>query len=165
MRCGFLALILVCASTASAEKQKFDVTTVNRQDNQTDYSYVVPSRFTSTVNSNVNCNGSLDSVNCTGSTTTTGSASSAHEFSYHVCGATPTLLLPDGRAAVVNCESKFAEHMAGAAGNHRSCRVPLVDSIQAEFDGDNAKLVWVVSLGAHELRGLFQEFLDRREGI
>ena len=49
---SFLALILVCASTASAEKQKFDVKIVNRQDNQTDYTYVVPSRFTSTANSN-----------------------------------------------------------------------------------------------------------------
>jgi hypothetical protein len=146
MRCVFLALTFVCASTALAEKQKFDVKIVNRQDNQTDYTYVVPSRFNSTANSNVNCNGSLDSVNCTGSTTTTGSASPAHEVSYHVRGATFTLLLPDGRAAVVNCESKFAEHMAGAAGNHRSCRVPLVDSIQAEFNGDKAKLMWVVSL-------------------
>jgi hypothetical protein len=107
---------------------------VNGQDKETDYTY------------NVNCNGSLDSVNCTGATTTTGSATPAHEVSYHVRGATFTLLLPDGRAAVVNCESKFAEHMAGVAGNHRSCRMPLVDNIQAEFNGDKAKLVWVVSL-------------------
>jgi hypothetical protein len=27
-----------------------------------------------------------------------------------------------------------------------SCRVPLVDDIQAEFHGDKAKLLWVVSL-------------------
>ena len=61
-------------------------------------------------------------------------------------GATFTLQLPDGRAAVVNCESKFKERMAGARGNRRSCRIPLVDNIQAEFRGDNAKLVWIVSL-------------------
>jgi hypothetical protein len=48
--------------------------------------------------------------------------------------------------AVVNCESKFAEHMAGPAGNHRSCRMPLVENIHAEFKGDKAKLVWVVSI-------------------
>lgn len=48
--------------------------------------------------------------------------------------------------AVVNCEGKFAEHFAGPAGNHRSCRKPLVESIQAEFNGDKAKLEWVVSL-------------------
>lgn len=45
-----------------------------------------------------------------------------------------------------NCESKFAEHMAGHAGNHRSCRVPIVDDIEAEFSGDKAKLRWNVSL-------------------
>jgi len=65
---------------------------------------------------------------------------------FHVRGATFTLLLPDGRAAVVNCESKFKERMAGPRGNRRSCRMPLVDEIQAGFHGDNAKLEWVVSL-------------------
>ena len=65
---------------------------------------------------------------------------------FHVRGATFTLLLPDGRAAVVNCESKFKERMAGPRGNKRSCRIPLVDEIQADFHGDNAKLEWVVSL-------------------
>lgn len=65
---------------------------------------------------------------------------------YHVSGATLTLLLPDGRGAIVNCESKFAEHFAGPRGNHRSCRVPLVADIDADFHGDKAKLEWVVSL-------------------
>jgi hypothetical protein len=36
--------------------------------------------------------------------------------------------------------------MAGPQGNHRSCRIPLVESIDAEFKGDKAKLEWVVSL-------------------
>lgn len=48
--------------------------------------------------------------------------------------------------AVVNCESKFKERMAGPAGNHRSCRQPLVDNIEVDFHGDKAKLEWVVSL-------------------
>ena len=39
---------------------------------------------------------------------------------FKVQGATFTLELPDGRLAIVNCEGKFAEHMAGAAGNRRS---------------------------------------------
>jgi len=68
-----------------------------------------------------------------------------------VRGATFALLLPDGRVAVVNCESKFAEHMAGAAGNHRSCRMPLVDDIEAEFNGDKAKLKWSVSLDGKKM--------------
>jgi hypothetical protein len=68
------------------------------------------------------------------------------EVSFHVNGATFSLQLPDGRVAVVNCESKFAEHFAGPRGNHRSCRVPLVNDIQAEFKGKNAKLRWLVSI-------------------
>jgi len=59
--------------------------------------------------------------------------------------------LPDGRAAVVNCESKFKERFAGRSGNHRSCRVPLVDEISADFHGDKAKLEWVVSLDGKKM--------------
>jgi hypothetical protein len=47
---------------------------------------------------------------------------------------------------VVNGESKFAEHMAGPSGNHRDCRTPRVDDIEAEFNGDKAKLIWPVSV-------------------
>jgi hypothetical protein len=65
---------------------------------------------------------------------------------FHVRGATFSLRLPDGRIAVVNCESKFAERFAGPRGNRRSCRMPLVDDIQAQFDGDKARLVWNVSI-------------------
>jgi hypothetical protein len=42
--------------------------------------------------------------------------------------------------------------MAGRAGNRRSCRVPLVDNIQADFNGDNAKLIWPVSLDGKKMQ-------------
>ena len=71
---------------------------------------------------------------------------------FKVHGATFTLQLPDGRLAIVNCESKFAEHMAGRAGNRRSCRMPLVDSVEADFKGDNAKLIWPVSLDGKKMQ-------------
>jgi hypothetical protein len=71
---------------------------------------------------------------------------------FKVHGATFTLQLPDGRLAIVNCESKFAEHMAGPAGNRRSCRMPVVDSIQADFKGANAKLIWPVSLDGKKMQ-------------
>jgi hypothetical protein len=70
----------------------------------------------------------------------------AHGGSFSVKGATFSLQLEDGRAAVVNCDSKFAERMAGRAGNHRNCRTPLVDEVQVEFSGDDAKLIWPVSI-------------------
>jgi len=140
-----IPFVLVLSVSAHGEKQKFNVKVLNRQDNQTDYTYVVPGHFYSQTNSTADCSGIL-SANCTGSSTTSGSTTPAHEVSYRVRGATFSLLLPDGRVVVVNCESKFAEHMAGAAGNHRDCRIPLVDDIEVEFNGDKAKLIWPVSV-------------------
>jgi hypothetical protein len=146
------ALILACPASALA--QKLDVKIIDRQDNETEYTYVVPGHFSAQSNSNsnasANCYGSDGNVNCNGSgtttTTTNGYAMPARQVTYHVRGATFTLQLPDGRLAVVNCESKFAEHFAGRAGNHRSCRKPLVDNIQVDFHEDKAKLEWIVSL-------------------
>jgi hypothetical protein len=149
MKLAIAALILVCPVSALA--QKLPVKVVDSQDNETDYAYVVPSHFSSRSNSTANCNASGSSVNCNRLTTTNGYDTPAHEVSYNVRGATFTLLLPDGRGVIVNCESKFAEHLAGPAGNHRDCRKPLVDSIQAEFHGDKAKLEWVVSLDGKKL--------------
>jgi hypothetical protein len=71
---------------------------------------------------------------------------------FKVQGATFTLELPDGRLAIVNCEGKFAEHMAGPAGNRRSCRMPLVDTVQVDFKGDNAKLIWSVSIDGKKMQ-------------
>jgi hypothetical protein len=141
---------LLCTSPALA--QKLNVKIIDRQDNETDYTYVVPAQWFSSSNTNVNCGGTDTNVNCNGTTNTSGIVTPAHQVPYHVRGATFTLQLPDGRAAVVNCESKFKERMAGRAGNHRSCRIPLVQDIEAEFHGDNAKLIWVVSLDGKKMQ-------------
>jgi hypothetical protein len=116
MRCLSVVLGLALVFAASASAQKLDVKIVDRQDKQDSYQYAA-------VYNNV-----------------------AVGKSFAVQGATLTLELPDGRLAVVNCESKFAEHFAGPVGNRRSCHVPLVDEIRADFHGDNAKLIWNVSI-------------------
>src|ERR1700733_11172376 len=107
MKLAIAVLILLSASSASA--QKLNVKIIDRQDKEDSYDYVA-------VYNNV-----------------------AVRKTFRVHGATFTLQLPDGRLAIVNCESKFAEHMAGHAGNRRSCRAPVVESIQADFNGGNAK--------------------------
>jgi hypothetical protein len=61
-----------------------------------------------------------------------------------VTGATLTLRLPDRREVVVGCESKYALRFDYV--NRRSCRVPPSDDVMAEFDGDQAKLIWPVSI-------------------
>lgn len=149
---NFLVAAMLMAWSAPLFAQKLNVKIVNRQDNQTDYSYVVPGYSSSQSNASANCNSVADSVNCNGSSTTNGFSTPAREVSFQVTGATLSLLLPDGRVAVVNCESKFAERMAGPRGNHRSCRVPILDDIQADFHGDKAKLEWPVSLDGKKTR-------------
>jgi hypothetical protein len=144
MKLVFATLLLAASGVSVA--QNMDVKVLNRQDSETDYTYVVPGHFNSQSNASANCNAFGNNASCQGSATTNGSITPAYQVPYHVRGATFTLLLPDGRGAIVNCESKFAERMAGARGNHRSCRFPLVDDIRAEFHGDKAKLEWVVSL-------------------
>jgi hypothetical protein len=118
----FTIFALVFVFAIPVSAQKLDVKIVDRQDKEDEYDYAA-------VFNNV-----------------------AVAKSFKVRGATLTLQLPDGRGAVVNCESKFAEHMAGRVGNRRSCRVPLVDGIQAEFNGDNAKLIWPVSLDGKKMQ-------------
>jgi hypothetical protein len=147
----FLIGLLMLSTVTPAFAQKLTVKIIHREDNETDYTYVVPGYSSANSNTNINCSGDGSNVNCNGTTTTTGLSTPGHEVSYHVRGATFSLLLPDGRVAVVNCESKFAEHMAGPAGNHRSCRVPLVDEIEVEFNGDKAKLKWPVSIDGKKM--------------
>jgi hypothetical protein len=150
MKLAIAAFLLIVNGSSIA--QKLDVKVLDRQDNETDYTYMVPGQFSSESESSANCSLDSDSASCRGSTTTNGLSTPAHQVSYHVRGATITLLLPDGRGVIVNCESKFAERMAGAEGNHRSCRVPLVEDIQADFHGDKAKLEWVVSLDGKKMQ-------------
>jgi hypothetical protein len=120
MRRIFAILAVVLGFAPLVAAQKLNVKIVNREDQDNSYDYA-------------------GVYNIGGSTTATATT-------FHVTGATLTLQLPDGRRAVVNCASKFAEHFAGPAGNRRSCHVPLVDDIQAEFHGDSAKLTWNVSI-------------------
>jgi hypothetical protein len=120
MRKALAVFLLILGFTSLAPAQKLKVKVVNREDQDNSYDYA-------------------GVYTIGGSTTETATT-------FHVTGATLTLQLPDGRRAVVNCASKFAEHFAGVAGNRRSCHVPLIDDIEAEFHGDSAKLSWNVSI-------------------
>jgi hypothetical protein len=144
MKLTIAALMLVFGIPASA--QKLSVKIIDRQEHDSSYTYVVQGHSYSNSNTNVNCNGGDNYANCNGTSRTDTVSTPAQHGSFSVRGATFSLLLPDGRIAVVNCDIKFAEHFAGAAGNHRNCRQPVVDNIQADFHGGSAKLEWVVSL-------------------
>jgi hypothetical protein len=145
----FLITVVAVFVAAPAFAQKLAVKIIDRQNNDTDYTYVVPGYSNSESDTNINCNGIGGNTNCSGSTRTTGSSTPARQLSYHVRGATFSLQLPDGRVAVVNCESKYALHYDYV--NRRSCRMPVVDDIQADFDGDKAKLKWSVSIDGKKM--------------
>jgi len=144
---GFRLAALSMLAMSMYAGQKFDVKIINRQTGETGYSYVVAGRSQTNADATANCNGTTNTVNCSGTTTATTTSTPAQEVSYTVTGATFTLQLPDGRRAVVNCESKFNWNDFSKANQvRRSCKIPLVDSIQAEFDGDKALLKWSVSI-------------------
>jgi hypothetical protein len=63
-----------------------------------------------------------------------------------------SLQLPDGRVAVVNCDSKLNwTDFSKPNQVRRSCKVPLMENIQAEFDRDKAKLKWSVSIDGKKM--------------
>ena len=59
-----------------------------------------------------------------------------------------SLRLPDGRVAVVNCDSKVDWWSLGRM--QRSCRVPTTDRLDVEFEGDDAKLFWQIGVRAEK---------------
>ena len=146
---ALLGLPFLFLSVAS-KAQSYDVKIVQRQAHETGYTYQVAGHSSAHSNGSADCTaqsyGNNTAANCNAVGTTNTSTTAPMVYSYSVTGATLSLRLPDGRTAVVNCVSKFAERFAGPAGNHRSCREPLTDDIRADFKGKNAKLSWSVSL-------------------
>ena len=67
-----------------------------------------------------------------------------------VRGAALSLQLPDGRIAVVNCDSKM-NWTQFAGGPRRSCRIPTSDRFEAQFNGEKAKLIWRVGINAEKV--------------
>ena len=131
--------------------QKFNVAIIDRKSDNGFYTYVVPGHSTLSSNTNVNCVVNPTNVNCIGAANATGWSTPALQGSYQVEGATLSLQLPDGRVAVVNCKSKV-NWTEWNMNMYRSCRVPPYDNIQAEFDGDKAKLKWPVSIDGQKLQ-------------
>jgi hypothetical protein len=136
---------------------------IGRNDNSTDYSRTLPGHVNTTANTNVDCSLYPNSANCSSTTNTTGTITPPRHIEYSVQGATFVLELPDGRVAVVNCVSKYKPR--GDYINRRSCRTPLVDEIEVEFNKDNAKLFWPVSIDGKKMESETYKILSvRQEG-
>ena len=132
-----MTALTVYAVKLDAKTLKLSAQIVNRQASTSQYAYAVPGYAQS--NCNVSVYGNSASSNCSGS------GMPAMAATFHVQGATLSLLLPDSRIVVVNCDAK-ANWTNWHQGVYRDCRVPPSDHVEAEFNGDKAKLVWTVSL-------------------
>lgn len=147
---SFAALVAFSGSTQAVEP--VDVKVIDRQDNANNYTYAVPGFTTSTGVGTANCNVLGNTANCTGVANGSSISTPGYVGSYQVRGATLSLLLPDGRVAVVNCEAKVNWTEWSNPSMYRSCRVPLVTSIKATFSGDKAHLSWPVSIDGKTMR-------------
>lgn len=141
-------LLFILSFCAACSAQTLPVTVVARQNYQSHYSYVVPAYYYSQASSSYGCYGNDYSVYCSGGGRGWGYATGSHEIAYDVTGATFTLLLPDGRMVVVNCTSKYALRFGYI--NQPSCRIPMVNDIEADFKGNKAKLSWSVSIDGNK---------------
>lgn len=142
-------IVFLAFNTIHVFGQKMNVKIIQRQNSESEYTYVVPAHFNSTSHTNLNCRDSSTNVNCSGTTRTNGTSTEPREISYQVTGATFSLLLPDGRIVVVNCAGvplAYEPWHPPGYPTMRSCRMPLVDEIQVEFKGKNAKLMWLASI-------------------
>lgn len=149
MRSSSLSLVVFMLAATTHAEQNLEVKILDRQDNAQNYTYVVPSYSTSTTSANAYCS---STVNCNASSNTNTISTANYAGSYEVRGATLSLQLPDGRIAVVNCSAKINWTEWTNPNVYRSCRVPLVTIIQADFDGDKAKLKWPVSIDGKKLQ-------------
>jgi hypothetical protein len=151
-------------------KTTVNVVVLDRRYSDTEYGFVVPGTINTYRASNANCfantNGSLfatavgntvsgtinssTSTNCVASGTSSTTVIPAQEVSYSVRGATFSLLLPDRRVAVVNCDSKV-NWTEWSMNPRRSCRIPTVNRFDVEFNGDKAKLIWGVGINGEKV--------------
>ncbi|MGO9437536.1 MAG: hypothetical protein ACLPH3_13585 [Terracidiphilus sp.] len=137
---GIAAAICSFAScVGSASAQKLDATVLYRQNSDSDYSALIPGYSDP---ASPDCAADLANAACSAPNSATASGSNAGAASYNLTGTTLSLLLPDGKIALVNCVNKYSPK--GTYILRRSCGMPLVEHVQAEFKGNIAKLEWPV---------------------
>ena len=139
---GFgMAFLYLATSVTTVYGQKLDASVLYRQDSDVNYFAVIPGYSGAATEGSPDC--SLDplSADCAG-TARAGLSIAPGDVAYNVVGTTLSLLLPDGRVAVVNCVNRYSSK--GNYINRRSCGMPMVEHVQAEISGKNAKLKWAV---------------------
>jgi len=132
-----LAVGCLVSSMSAASAQKLEATVLYRQNSDNIYVAVIPLPDGSTPKGTIDCAADIANDACSNPSLT-----GVGPF-LNVTGTTVSLLLPDGRVAVVNCLNRYS--FKGNALNRRGCAMPLVEHVEADFNGRNAKLTWMFS--------------------
>ena len=137
---GMVVLTLAsCAPTATA--QKLEATVLYRQNSDVNYFAVIPGYTSPVAENSPTCALDPDPTECS-PTGHNQLLSEQGEVTYNVVGTTVSLLLPDGRIALLNCVNRYSPR--GNYVNRRSCGMPMSEHVQAEINGKTAKLKWTV---------------------
>jgi hypothetical protein len=131
-----LVLLSLAFSVRSASAQKIEASVLYRQESDSRYIAVVPGYSGPESDITGACLLDPDPANCP-PVDADGSNGSPN---YMLIGTTLSLLLPDGRVALVNCQNRFSAK--GTYINRRNCGMPMVPRVEAEFNGPIAKLTW-----------------------
>jgi hypothetical protein len=135
-----LAIAFLAFSIPSTFAQKIEASVLYRQDSDNRYIAVVPGYTGRDADITGACMLDPDPANCP----TVDSTSARGEVNYMLVGTTLSLLLPDGRVALVNCVNRYSAK--GNYLNRRSCGMPMVEHVEAEFIGQSAKLKWQIGI-------------------
>jgi hypothetical protein len=137
-----LALLSLAVCVPSVSAQKVEATVLYRQASDNSYTAVIPGPDGSAPEGVVDCAADIANPACLGATPLARSGSGPAQPSLNVSGTTLSLLLPDGRVAVVNCATRYSFKRDYI--NRRMCAMPLVEHVEANFNGQSARLKWPV---------------------
>lgn len=132
---GGLAIVSLAFCIRPVSAQKLEVNVLYRQDSATRYFAVVPGYSDPASDGSGACLIDHNPADCPAQSHSTASIPT-------LVGTTLSLLLPDGRVAVVNCVNRYSVNVNYV--NRRGCGMPLVAHVEAQFHGEKAKLWWPV---------------------
>src|SRR5579863_7057220 len=135
---GFgMAFLLIATSVQTVCAQKLDATVLYRQTSDSNYFAVIPGYTVTPDEGGTDCSLEPLSDACASPSRANGAIASQNQVAYNLVGTTLSLLLPDGRVALVNCVNKYSPK--GNYISRRICQMPLVPQVEAELNGKTAR--------------------------
>jgi hypothetical protein len=133
-----LALFSLAFGSALVSAQKIEARVLYRQNSEGNYAALIPNQEGILPDGIVDCAADIANQACEGPS----QPAAPGQPLLNVSGTTLSLLLPDGKVAVVNCVNKYSSRSDMIV--RRSCAMPMVEHVEADFEGPRAKLKWLV---------------------